>query len=61
MEKTILLLASLATALSATAQVTVFNDTFSGGSTLTNAAPAAPTANSTAYPSPNNYKHMNNS
>ena len=40
--------ASVLSVQRASAQVTLFNDTFGSGSTL-NAAPTAPTANSTSY------------
>src|ERR1700712_3701905 len=39
----------LALTMTSQAQVTIFNDTFNNGSTVQSAAPANPTANSTAY------------
>ncbi len=47
---TLIALASLlASTMSASAQVTVFNDNFSSGSTVNSLSPIAPTANSTSY------------
>lgn len=49
LQSTIVLVLAASLPLVASAQTTVFNDTFGSGSTAQSASPASPTANSTAY------------